>query len=683
MNGALFIGSCVFEPRPFTRIEPVVMAEEGAWRVHESWRDLLPMEGRVFSPRPPGFRVGERFAFGIERNERPETDRADRYLLSRATKLQEILDYRRVPSERARKILVEKGIDRLAPGTTSVVAALEDGSCVVLDMTRDPVSGLFVANMAGLNALSRHTFDAAIMHSAQVDGCLFAIPGITVGEPIGRLDWSPDFEFLDALVKRLRRVAASPDPFPFSRSQAESLISYLSRAALLPAGGEDLVRMKARIATFASDLKANTQTLDALISVVGDLKGVKDGLADEVAARRTELESQLRSELLISVEREVRATFQAVDQERSKVAAEAAELSDRISEHRRAIADLEKSQSELVAQLRDELASLQGSLDDLPDSLHEQAHELLRRVNERLKNLVEGVELTPALAPPWARVVSAKVSLEPWEKGARHLRNAAKRWGFRFDDLVCADIGARAGRIVLLPAKVAADFCMCYAASISGGHFLRHVLDPSTLSLDDLWRQPPALASTGFARAWAFATTHPHRYVPVLLDGLERTSLDLWLPSLIAEASSTRRPANLLLFASLGEKIIDRARVPEDFGSLVVPLVPEIGSEISAAIIAKAGGPVPSSSAIDCGTVSRPTRGEMLEILEQLALPAGMDPTEVLRWISAAWSLRDTIDPSVSTRAFVDSMSTRAEVPEQLLALRKGRDWLSDLSLGG
>src|SRR5260370_34319213 len=98
MNGALFIGSCVFEPRPFTRIEPVVMAEEGAWRVHESWRDLLSMGGRVFSPRPPGVRVGELFAFRTEKDEKPETDMADRYLLSRATTLQEIVHLRRVPS---------------------------------------------------------------------------------------------------------------------------------------------------------------------------------------------------------------------------------------------------------------------------------------------------------------------------------------------------------------------------------------------------------------------------------------------------------------------------------------------------------------------------------------------------------------------------------------------------------
>jgi phage shock protein A len=147
------------------------------------------------------------------------------------------------------------------------------------------------------------------------------------------------------------------------------------------------------------DLEANTRELDDLIAVVCDLKGVNDRLAEEVVARRAKLESQLRSELSVSVEREVRAVFQAVDEERSKLAAEAAELSDRISEHRKAIANLEMGQSELAAQLRDELASLQGSLEDLPDSMHEQAHELSRRVSERLKNLVEGVELTPALAP--------------------------------------------------------------------------------------------------------------------------------------------------------------------------------------------------------------------------------------------------------------------------------------------
>jgi len=135
------------------------------------------------------------------------------------------------------------------------------------------------------------------------------------------------------------------------------------------------------------------------------------------------------------------------------------------------------------------------------------------------------------------------------------------------------------------------------------------------------------------ARAWAFATTHPRHYIPVLLDGLEMTSLDLWLPSLVEEISSIRRPANLLLLASLGEKIIDRAHFPEHLGDLVVPVLPETNAEISAALMAKAGGPAPPTFALDCANVSRPTRGEMLEILEELTLPPNRDPTEILCWI--------------------------------------------------
>jgi hypothetical protein len=683
MNATLFIGSCIYEPRPFTRIEPLAMVEGGAWRVYEDWRDLLPIEGRVFSPRSPGFRVGERFAFGVERNDRADANKADQYLLSGATRLQEILDYRRVPSEQARRMLVENGIDRLIPGTTGVVAALEDGNCVVLDMIRHPVSSRFVANMAGLHDLPVHAFDATVMESDQIEGRVFAIPEITVGVQVGRLDWSPDSDFLATLVKRLRKVAASPDPFPFTRTQADSLISYLSRAALLPAGGEDLARMKARTATFVDNLKANTRELDDLIAVVCDLKGVDERLVEEVAARRAELKSQLKSELSASVEREVRAALRAVDEERLRLIAETAKLSEAITEQHKVVANLKTTQGELADQLRDELATLQGALDELPDPLHERIVELSRRLGERLNKLVQGVELTPAPAPPWARVASPKEALEPGDRGARHLRNAAKRWGFQFEDLVAADIATRAGRIVLLPAKIAADLCSCYAASISAGHFVRHVLDPSTLSLDDLWRLLPAFAPTGLARAWAFATTHPQHYVPVLLDGLGRTSLDLWLPSFVEEISSTRRPANLLLFGSLGDRIVDRARVPEDFGDLVVPLLPDRELEINAAMLAKAGGQVPPSLALDCTTVPRPTRGEMLEVLEQMALPATTDPTDILRWISAAWALRDAIDPATATRAFVDSMSTRVEAPKHLGALRRGRDWLSDMSLTG
>jgi hypothetical protein len=683
MNGTLFVGSCVYEPRPYTRVEPLAIIEDGAWRVYDDWRDLLPTEGRVFSPRSPGFGVGQRFAFNVEKNERWDATQPDRYLLSRTTKLEEILDYRRVRSEQARRMLVEQGIDQLAPGTSSVVAALEDGSCVVLDMILHPVSGRFVANVAGLHSLATHGFDATVMESDQIEGRVYAIPGVTVKEQVGRLDWSPDFDFLDTLLKRLRRIAASPKPFPFRRAQTESLITYLSRAALLPAGGEDLARMKERLTTFVGDLKLNTQELDELIDVICNIEAVGDRLAEEVASRRAELEGELRSELSISVEREVRSTLQAVDDERSKLAAEAADLSRTISDYSKAIANLKMAQSELAAQLSDELISLQGNLDELPSELHDQVVELSRRVAERLNGSVEGIELTPARAPPWARIVSSKVSLQTWEKGAPGLRDAAKRWGFQFEDLVCADIAARAGRIVLIPMKLAADFCSCYAASISAGYFVRHALDPSILSLDDLWRQPPAFAPTGLARAWAFAVTHPRRYIPVLLDGLGHTSLDLWLPSLVDELRSIRRPANLLFFATLGEKIIDRARIPEHFGDLVVPVLPQTNAEISTAILAKAGGPAPPNFALDCATVSQPTRVQILEILEQLALPQSGDPTEILRWISAAWALRDVIDPSTATRAFVDSMSVRVAIPKQLGALRKGRDWLSELLLAG
>jgi len=683
MNETLFIGSCIYEPRPYTRVEPLAIVEEGAWRVYDDWRDLLPIEGRVFSPRPPGFRVGEKFAFSVEKNERPDTNRSDLYLLSHPAKLQEIFDYRRVPSEQARRMLVEQGIDRLAPGTTSVVAALEDGNCVVLNMIPHPVSSRFVANLAGLQDLPLYVFDATVMESDQIEGRVFAIPGVTVGERVSRLDWSPDTDFLDTMVRRLRRVAASPESFPFTRAQVDSLISYLSRSELLPAGGEDLARMKARLATFVGDLKVNARALDDLITIVCDLKGVKERLAEEVAAHRAELESELRSKLSVSVEQEVRTAFRAVDEERSMLTAEVAELSKVISGQRETVAKLKFAQGELAGQLQDELANLQGSLDELPEALHDRIIELSGRVGKRLDNLVDGVELAPAQAPPWARIANPRGEIESWEKGARHLRNAAKRWGFQFEDLVCADIAARAGRIVLLPAKLAPDFCSCYSASISGGHFLRHVLDPSTISLDDLWRQPPAFAPTALARAWAFATTHPHHYVAVLFDGIGRTSLDLWLPSLVEEISSTRRPANLLLFASLGGMIIERARIPEHFGDLVIPVLPDASSEISAAMIAKARGPMPPSFALDCATVPCPTRGEMFEVLEQIALPASMDPTGILCWIGAAWALRDAIDPVTATQAFVDSMSTRAEAPERLRALRKGRDWLSDMSLIG
>ena len=683
MSATVFIGSCVFEPRPYTRVEPLAIAEEGAWRVYDQWKDVLPDEGRVFSPRSPGFAVGELFGFSVETNERVDANRPDRFVLSTFSKLEQVLDFRSITSERARQVIVEHGLESLSRGSDRVVVALQDGTCSVVTMVRHPVTNRWVATLAGLEGLAVHAFNAAVFDGDDLDGRRFAVPGVTVGERIGSLDWRPDSEFLETVLKRLRKIASGADPFPLHRAQLSSLLAYLSRAELMPSAAEDLSRMKDRLTTVTEDLTANAQTLDKLVDLLCDLKSVKDSLSGEIERRRNQLEAEIRAELELKVRAALDLELQTATEAHDRLNAEAAQTQVLVEERRQATADLEVAYDGLINILRDQLVGFRGTLEGLPAERQDQVDAIFRRIGEQLRSVAPGVELTPGQSAPWTRIPSIKVALEPWDRGARNLRNAGKQWGYAFEDLACADMAARAGALVLLRSDLASEFCRCYASALAGGNVARQVLDPAVLSLNDLWRLPPSSAPTAFSLAWAAATTEPRRYQILLLDGLERTPLDLWLPSLLDELRSARRPDNLLVFGAFGDRILDRDRVPSDLSGLVVPVVPVPLAGISGEALSRASGAASPASALDATTAPHPKRSDLLEVLEDLPqAPNQSQLTLVLRLIASAWALRSDIDPKVAAQILVGSSSMRQEATAELAAFWRGRDWLHDLSLG-
>ncbi len=678
MSGLLYIGRCAYESKPHTRVDPVAVLEGSAWRVYADWRAALPEEGKVFSPRSLGFTTRELFAFNVQPNERPSTiaKAPDRFVVVSPRRLEQVLDFRGSSTERARRALVEEGLEKIGPGMTCIVVALPGKRCVVLNMVRNTHLGRYFAESPGLEGIAVYDFNDSVFTGDPIEGMRFAIPGITVGAPLGKLDWRPDSEFMESVLKRLHRLSKSSDPFPSTRAQISPIIAYLTRAELWPAAGEDLGLLKERISALAAGLKLNIETAAELVELVCKLTPVDKLLADEIQRRRQELETSFRGELEVRIRKELVAELSAATATRDALLAEASDMTASLETRRQEKQNLENASVALQETLRDEVVELGGGLEGIPISGRERVRELSRRIAVRLSPYGQIVDLEPTDSAPWTRPAMAPTDLHPWSVAADLFASAAKRWKYRFEDLACADILARAGEIVILPRGVAMEFCLCYAAVVASGDVARHVLDPSVIGLNDLWRPPPKSEPTAFALSWTAAVQDPRRYRIVLLDGLERTPLDLWVDGLIEELRTAKRPANLLVFASLGDNLLDPKRMPAGLGDRVIPLMPKKISGLDAEALSRLSGQPPVVSGLDASSVEKPSRSQLLAALEDLAEDGPRLPA-MLRWFAAAWPWRSQIDPVSIVRTAQGKLESKRSELERFDALQEGRAWLA------
>lgn len=275
--------------------------------------------------------------------------------------------------------------------------------------------------------------------------------------------------------------------------------------------------------------------------------------------------------------------------------------------------------SKVRSGLTDDLTCLLGELNVASPAADGTIAELASRLRTKLGEAGAHFEVAASRGPPWTapRFVSDEVAL--WSDLNRILKAMALRWGFRFEELQLADASVRAGKLVLLPEREATKFVSCYAEALTGASYVRHVLDPSLICLDDLWRQPTSGLPTAFARAWAAALVDRRRFQIVFLDGMHRTPLSLWISTLIEVMEDACRPANLLIFAGLGDDMVDPERVWRGPADGVIPLSPGTDNQITTPrLLARATGALQAVSSFDATTAPRPTPQDVLKIVMEL-----------------------------------------------------------------
>ena len=94
---------------------------------------------------------------------------------------------------------------RLGPRTGTKLAVLVRGICASVRICSHRC------------LMATYAFDASLFEGDKIDGRYFGVPGVTVGDRLGSVNWSPDSEFLETVLKRLRKIT-----FPGDRGAAQA-----------------------------------------------------------------------------------------------------------------------------------------------------------------------------------------------------------------------------------------------------------------------------------------------------------------------------------------------------------------------------------------------------------------------------------------------------------------------------
>ncbi|RWH25248.1 MULTISPECIES: hypothetical protein [unclassified Mesorhizobium] len=569
----------------------------------------------MFAPRLPGFASGNLLTFGAEANTRGPQER-DQFIILDPSRVCEVLDFRNVDAEVARVQIVERGLSRLLPGTDTVVAALAEGVCVVVKLVRHPAAKLFVADMAGLERLELRRFDDRLFQGDRIDGHWISVPEVSVGPVVGALNWCRDADFLDSVLKRIRKlVPQGPAP---TRAQISHVVTQLTKAELMPADGSDIDPMLARLRAFGPALSRNIRNLDEIVEIVEAIEPIQQRLESELSGRRSELEAEIRRDLENRARKEIETSQKDLLASRAALEREVSDLRPVLKELEEA-ADLARNNvADARASIVCELGHVLEQLGDAPPDVDEPIRALSSRLASRLKETAEGFEVISSSGAPWTRPSFARVSATPWSEFSKALDSAALRSGHAREDLILADAAARSGKLVLLPEAVGSHFAECYARLMTGSDLVRHALDPSMIAVDDLWRQPGFGAPTAFARAWAAARLDPTRYRLVLLDGVHRTPTDLWMPTFADILEGERRPTNLLVFATLGGPFIDGARVWSGMKAATVPLSPIRPTRATPEFLSRVVGRPLAMSVFEANVAPVPSRENILKLVSDV-----------------------------------------------------------------
>ncbi|WP_143750727.1 hypothetical protein [Marinobacter sp. ANT_B65] len=567
MANGLYLGYSDYLPNPYTRITCVARAVAGKWRRAEDFSADLPPFGKVFAVSLSWLQLNQPVAITAVLNPRTSLDEnKDQFIVDQAKPLRQVVDFRKRGMEAARAALLEKGVVRVAPRSSELIAAISDTQCAVVTLTEHPVSGRLVAPSG---AIKLFKLNPEVFSGDKFDDQFLEIPGVTVGEFQEEIHWQMDQDLLDTVLKRLKKV----DEVGPSKTERERIISVLNRASALAQEQPEWDSLNEWLESYSARAQDHLNSAKEVALALSELAPVRDELELIRARAVVELRSDLEPVVRAEIENDLSELYDKWDTVEQEVEKEKTKLGEALNEYE----DVSKTLTTFRRQLFTEVAELNGALGDIREPDCESSQGLVERLKESLGSSGALIQPVNQTLPPWARVDQLTMG-QPidFKTFTERLSVDARRTGLNIEDLSALDIALRSGALTILPQAAAEIVVPAYANSAAGGEFVRQPLGPAILSLDDLWTEPVRGALTAFARSWNAAIKNSERFYLVWLDGLQRTPMDVWLPSLIGVLASQHRPKNLLVAASLDAPLLDRDRFFPNLDKVAVPLDPSL-----------------------------------------------------------------------------------------------------------
>jgi hypothetical protein len=657
------LGKCVHAQSNFSRFEPLLSCTAGRWNEVHDPNLTFPEVGKVFSLDPVTLNaeVGSFWLFRTETNARYEPGRGHDKLLAReATPAIQVIDCSGLALESARRDLVEVGLPSAGILTNEAIVCLKGGSCVRLKFIQDPATGRQRASVGGLDDIALMRWDSRGAAGATAAGAKFLLPGWEPRDIVDHLDWSPDTDFLERTLKRVRRIVRENgrgvDAISLSNRAIEMLTHYLRRTD--PPSGDRyaLHRMRRRLEEFLPNFKASLRDLEAIVASLEAYRPIAARITCDVEARRAELDAELRSSLEPVVRSELEAKHSDTIADLERVLKEVAAAETMRTDVQLQVDTLMRSASELQAALALELGSVHDALEDASTDAAGTVDAIVRRVSRALTDTSMALDLTPSATPPWGLGVKTEAARIGADRLRDRLEAEANDWGMESTDLVAFDALLRAGEFVVLVEQQDRFLLEAYARAVSGGRLRKLVVDPSMIGLDDLWRQAGSGAPTSFAKAWTAARAHADQTVLLTIEGLDVAPLELWLPALVTELHGLDRPPNLLVAGTLGATAPSHQEKRAALRTNTIPLSAATSKNAWMRWALRVAGREEREPAtmLDASRLSLLSTEDTTNLIAELTRISGVRPLAAVRAIRVMQSASRTMDPENAIRLAVD-----------------------------
>jgi hypothetical protein len=612
MMSEIYLGFCDYTPAvqsAHTRIDCKAVAVGARWKKRNLEQVLSP-SGKAFAISLPWALEHQPIAACVLPNPRLIDMKKDHFIVDRSFPVRQVIDFREKGREEARRVLLETGIPELTRGTIEIVAAISDTECVVASMQPHPARDCFVANPGNFTVFS---FTNELFDGDDFGGRFFEVPGATVGQEIGTLNWQMDRDFLESILKRLaKNLSDGPN-----RTERERIISLLHRAQEDSENMPDWQEMQAWLSSYLPRIEKNlripVELLDLLASTpaaVAHAESLEERVRIEVEAKlepvvRIDLEKRYAEAMALAetaealaievqaankkAEERLESTNSRADEAMARLEASLLAVKDTLSKD---IDTLNATKRVLSETLQTEISAVNLELGQMAIDDADNLKEIVRRLRRALGENSGLVNPTDLRVPPWAAPFTIAASCETISSSdlPKQLSRIGIATGLPIDEVRLFDMSLRGGALTVIPQGPAMMVFEAYAGAITGGRLHRETVGPTVLSIDDLWVRPGTGAPTAFATAWRGASADPMSWQLVWLEGLHRSPVDLWLPSLTELLRHPSRPENLMVGASTEASFVDIDRRWQDASDSCVPIQMTGGSPSRAGLARRVAG---------------------------------------------------------------------------------------------